>query len=183
MKQLNLFQENIKYIHGGTKTIGHRKEKRPLSTKHAIHLVLKSKKAFGDRSFLRHRKAIGGILATYAEKYGVAIKDSVNMGNHIHLKIKIAERKAFANFLRTVTALIARLVTAATKAHRFGRFWDGIPFTRILKTSFEEFGLRGYFAANRVERRHGYEQREMYLDQFNEWIYKLRRRKKRETLC
>ncbi|HWU42005.1 MAG TPA: hypothetical protein VN132_01165, partial [Bdellovibrio sp.] len=82
--------------------------------------------------------------------------------------------------LRTVTALIARQVTKAKKGKSFGRFWDGIPFTRILKTSYEEFQLRGYFKANRVQRQHGYEQRKLYLDQFNEWIYKLRRHKKVE---
>jgi len=180
MKQLNLFQEKLKYIHGGTKTKGRRKDKRPLSTKHAIHLVLKSKKAVGTFSFFKHSKAIQRTLKIYGKKYGVIIKDIINMGNHLHLKIIITERKSFGNFLRTVTALIARQVTKAKKGKSFGRFWDGIPFTRILKTSYEEFQLRGYFKANRVQRQHGYEQRKLYLDQFNEWIYKLRRHKKVE---
>jgi REP element-mobilizing transposase RayT len=179
MKQLNLFEEmkSAKYIHGGVKTKGRRKSKRPLSTKHVIHLVLKSKKAKGARSFFKHNTDVLKILKKYAAQYGVQIKDAVNMGNHIHLKIKIAERKAFANFLRTTTALIARKVTGATKANSFGRFWDGIPFTRVLKTSYEELQLRGYFNANRVERAHDYRARKNYLDEFNDWIYRMRRRR------
>jgi len=178
MTQLKLFKENIKYIHGGAKTKGRRKEKRPLSTKRAIHLVLKSKKAIGPHSFFKHQTAIKKILDFYSAKYGVIIKDIVNMGNHIHLKIRITERKSFGNFLRTITALIARRITNATKAQAFGRFWDGIPFTRILKTSYEEFHLRGYFKANRIERAKGYQVRKIYLEEFNEWIYRLRRLKK-----
>jgi REP element-mobilizing transposase RayT len=179
MKQLNLFEEmkTAKSVHGGARTKGRRKAKRPLSTKHTIHLVLKSKKARGAFCFFKHKAAILKVLKTYSQKYGVQIKDAVNMGNHIHLKVKIRDRKLFGHFLRTVTALIARKITGATKAHAFGRFWDGIPFTRILKTSYEELQLKGYFNANRVERAQSYHVREQYLKQFNEWVYKLRRRK------
>jgi REP element-mobilizing transposase RayT len=184
MKQLDLFEEmkSVKYIHGGVKTKGRRKSKRPLSTRHAIHLVLKSKKAKGQHSFFKHKDDILKILKKYSAKYGVQIKEAVNMGNHIHFKIKITERKAFANFLRTTTALIARKVTGATKANSFGRFWDGIPFTRVLKTSYEEFQLRGYFKANRIERATDYRAREKYLEQFNAWVYSLRRRRRGDSL-
>jgi REP element-mobilizing transposase RayT len=178
MKQLNLFEEmkSLKSVHGGVKTQGRRKARRPLSTKHAIHLVLKSKKARGAHSFFKHKDSILKILKKYSVKYGVQIQDAVNMGNHIHLKIRISDRKAFGNFLRTTTALIARRVTGAARANSFGRFWDGIPFTRILKTSYEELQLRGYFKANRIERVLSYREREEYLAEFNAWVYRLRRR-------
>jgi REP element-mobilizing transposase RayT len=177
MKQLNLFEENksTKYIHGGAKTKGRRKKKRPLSTKHAIHLVLKSKKAVGQHSFFKHQQSIHRILNKYANKCGVQIKDSVNMGNHIHLKIKIADRKLFQNFLRTVTALISRQVTKATKNKKFGKFWDALAFTRVVKTSYEEFQLKGYFVANRKQKNTSYRAREEFLDNFNRWLYGLRK--------
>jgi hypothetical protein len=124
MKQLNLFQNSKEArtttAHGGELAKGCRKTKRPLSTKHSLHLVLKSKKAVGQHSLIRHHEAIRTILHKYGKRYGVKIQDSVNMGNHIHLKIKITDRKYFQNFLRTVTALIARKVTGASKSKKFG---------------------------------------------------------------
>jgi REP element-mobilizing transposase RayT len=179
VKQLKLF-ENSKdssraLIHGGARTRGRRKTKRPLSTKHALHLVLKSKKAVGVHSFFRHQQAIHRILTQYSKRYGVQIKDSVNMGNHIHLKIKITDRKYFQNFLRTVTALIARHVTKAKKGQSFGPFWDALAFTRVVKTSYEELQLKGYFKANREQKNKSYKAREEFLNQFNAWLYGLRR--------
>jgi REP element-mobilizing transposase RayT len=181
MKQLNLFENSkenkARTTHGGMRTKGRRKTKRPLSTKHALHVVLKSKKAIGQRSFFKHQQRIHRILNQYGKRYGVQIKDSVNMGNHIHLKIKITERKYFQNFLRTVTALIARKVTGASKGNKFGKFWDGLVFTRVVKTSFEERQLTGYFHANRVQKKKGYQAREEFLELFNKWLLQLRRRK------
>ena len=152
--QINLFEEphkiSFKTSHGGVRSKGRRKEKRPLSMKHALHLTLKSKRAVGPMDFFTHQAEIKAILEKYARKCGVVIKDFVNMGNHLQIKVKITSRELFRRFLRTVTALIARKVTGARKGKSFGRFWDGIPFTRILKTSFEELQLRGYYKANRI---------------------------------
>jgi REP element-mobilizing transposase RayT len=176
---MNLFQNskdiNARVIHGGARTKGRRKTKRPLSTKHVMHLVLKSKKATGRYSFFNHQKAIHQILNKYSKRYGVQIKDSVNMGNHIHLKIKIADRKYFQNFLRTITALIARKVTGAAKTKRFGKFWDALAFTRVVKTSYEELQLKGYFKANREQKNKSYQAREEFLRQFNSWLYALKK--------
>ena len=182
-EQIKLFEEpkktSYKSCHGGVRTKGSRKEERPLSFKDAIHLVVKSKKAIGSCSFYTHKNDIKDIIDKYALKCGVVIKDYVNMGNHLHIKVKITERKLFAKFLRIVTGLIARLVTGARKGKSFGRFWDGIPFTRIVKTAFEELQLKGYFRANRVEKEHGYKAREEFLQKFNAWVYQLRRYKKK----
>jgi REP element-mobilizing transposase RayT len=179
MKQLNLFKNQTPNttIHGGSRTAGKRKNKRPLSTKHAIHLVLKSKKAIGQQSFFKHQEKIHSILNKYSKKHGVQIQDSVNMGNHIHLKIKITTREHFKNFLRTVTALIARVVTNAKKGQKFGKFWDALAFTRVLKSKIENLQLTGYFRANRVEKNRNYRTREKYLTEFNEWIYRLKRQR------
>jgi hypothetical protein len=97
------------------------------------------------------------------------------MGNHIHLKIKITDRKYFQNFLRTVTALIARKVTGAAKTKRFGKFWDALAFTRVVKTSYEELQLKGYFNANREQKNKSYQAREEFLRQFNSWLYALKK--------
>ena len=142
-EQINLFDEpqkiSYKTVHGGTRTRGKRKDKRPLSTKYEIHLVLKSKKAIGQKSFFMHAKEVESIITTYARKCGVMIKESVNMGNHLHLRAKIMDRKLFASFLKTVTALIARKITGARKGKSFGRFWDGLAFLVYLRLRSKYF--------------------------------------------
>lgn len=137
--------------HGGCVRKGAKLE-RPLSTKKWIHLTLKSDKAIGTLSFLspRNQKPVEQILRDKATKFHIRIGDMVNMGNHIHLKIRIQDRMSFRRFLKAITNLIARTVTGARRGRPFGRFWQGLAFTRVLRTSFEELGLRGYFAANRV---------------------------------
>jgi hypothetical protein len=39
----------------------------------------------------------------------------------------------------------------------------------------EELQLRGYFEANRKEANHGYSTRERFLDEFGEWITRLKK--------
>jgi hypothetical protein len=65
------------------------------------------------------------------------------IGNHFHLKLKIINRKNFGKYLKSVTSLIARSVTGAKKGKPFGRFWQGLAYTRVLKTALEELSLEG----------------------------------------
>lgn len=167
--------------HGGTNTQGKRKQERPLDTKKWIHLVLKSDKAKNKLSFLapKNQLFVEATLKAKARKFGVRIAEFVNVGNHLHLKIKIASRVTFQSFLRSVTTLIARFITKAKRGQKFGRFWQGLAFTRVLRTSLEELRLKGYLEANRREATNGYEDREDYLEHFNRWVKKLRRSARR----
>jgi len=163
--------------HGGTPTKGKRKEFRPLSSRKTIHLVLKSDKATGTYSFLnlKNKPMVEQIIYTKAKKFGVKIAEIANAGNHLHIKLRAQSREAFQKFLKAVTCLIARKVTGARKGKKFGRFWQGLAFTRVIKTKFEELQLTGYFEANRRQIKDGYAAREAFLSDFNDWVYKLKR--------
>lgn len=162
--------------HGGVITKGKRKEFRPLSTKKTIHLVLKSDKAKGAHSFLTHKNKpmIETILKEKSQKFGVKIAEHANVGNHIHLKLRIRSREGFQKFLKAVTCLIARKVTGAKKGQKFGPFWQGLAFTRVLTSAFEELQLKGYIEANRRQARLGYRERQKFLEEFNDWVRGLR---------
>ncbi len=164
--------------HGGLRTKKTRKLERPLSTKKWIHLVLKSDKAYGRLSFLTGKNQIfvRKTLRDKAGKFGIKIGDFANVGNHLHLKIRISSRVNFQKFLKSVTSLIARGVTGAKKGNAFGRFWEGLAFTRILLSSLEELNLKGYIEANRREAQVSKSAREKYLKQFNQWVYREERR-------
>lgn len=163
--------------HGGVKTKSKRKTKRPLLTNKITHVVLKSSKAKGDFSFYKNKKIVLSILKERSKKYFIEILDLVIMENHLHLKVRFKNKDYFRNFLRTYTALLARKITKAKKGKVFGRFWDGLVFTRVLTSAYEILGLKGYFQANRIERENGYVERQKYLDIFNKSLYNLKTQK------
>ncbi len=189
MKQTNLFDYYDKKSvrkrygrtqHGGVKTRGHRKLERPLSTKNWIHLVLKSDKARGRYGFLlpKNKQLIKDIIRTKAKRFGITVADGANVGNHVHLKIKIQNRENFQKFLKSITCLIARKITGARRGVKFGRFWQGLAFTRVLTSSLEELNLKGYIKANRMEAAKGEKAREAFLQKFNAWVYRERQKDK-----
>ena len=186
MKQKSLFEFSddkvarsryARRTHGGAKTKPARKLERPLSRKDFIHLILKSEKAKGHLSLLKRENdiAIRDILRKKAHKFGVSISDFANVGNHLHIRIKVQSRESFQNFLKAVTCLIARRITGARRGKPFGKFWQGLAFTGIITSRPEELRLRGYFEANRQEAKHGYATREKFLKEFNDWLRSLKK--------
>ncbi len=97
------------------------------------------------------------------------------MGNHLHLKIRFKDRKYVGQFLKSFSATLARAITGAKKGNKFGKFWDGLVFTRVLTTKIEDLGIKGYFEANHRQREYGYAEREFYLKRFNQFLYRLNR--------
>ena len=163
--------------HGGESLKKRRKTKRPLVPGLITHVAFKSSKAKGDLSFYKHKKTVHSMLKTLSRKYFVEIQDFVNMGNHLHLKVKFKDTERFQNFMRTFAGLLPRRLTHACKGQSFGRFWDGLAYTRVLVSRLEELGLRGYFEGNHRERELGLRERELYLKHFNQFLYRLRQRR------
>ncbi len=184
MSQLNLIpQKDLRavkaYSFGGISLKKRRKVARPLIEGLVHHVVFKSSKATGKLSFYVHKGLVQSLIKERAKKFYIEILDFVNMGNHLHLKVRFKDKERFQNFLRTFAAILSRKITGAHRSSSFGRFWDGLAFTRVLMSKLEELGLRGYFEGNHRQRELGYQEREMYLKQFNQFIYRLRQRKAR----
>jgi hypothetical protein len=178
MQQNLIPKEQLRYVkswsHGGQSLNKRRKLSRPLLPNKVTHVVFKSSKAKGTLSFYSQKLKVKDRLFERAKKYHVTIQDWVNMGNHLHLKVKFKDPARFKNFLRTFAALIARDLTGARKGKSFGKFWDGLVFTRVLHSSFEEVGLKGYFEGNHRQRELGYSERNIFLKQFNLQLNKLK---------
>jgi hypothetical protein len=81
----------------------------------------------------------------------VQIESYVNVGNHLHLQIKLFRRQYYAPFIRAITAAIMICVSGFTrwkkKTNGF-QFWDLRPFTRIASTYREFLRLNDYIALN-----------------------------------
>ena len=85
------FLKASKKIFGGSLVKGNPRTARPLSTKHPIHLVMRSTKATGEKSFLRkaHASKIEAVITKHANINGVKVYRYANAGNHLHLVVNL----------------------------------------------------------------------------------------------
>jgi hypothetical protein len=153
MKQLKLLRSENK-AYGGEllKTRKGRTGPRPLDTKNTMHLVLRSSKAKGDWSFRKHANKIDQIVARFSTKYGIRIISAANVGNHMHLQMKLANRFTYKPFIRAITGSIAMAVTGTSRWKKaLGKFWDYRPFTRVVQSFRGFLKLRDYIRINQLE--------------------------------
>ncbi len=153
--QLKLFKKH-KTDYGGElqKSRKGRQGPRPISTKHSMHLIVRSTKAIKSWSMLlpQHKSKIKKILNKFATKYGVIVISEANVGNHLHLEIRLSNRQTYKPFIRAVTSAIAMAITGASRWNpKHIKFWDHRPFTRIAETWREVFNLRAYIQINKYE--------------------------------
>lgn len=135
-----------------------RAQGRPLSVKQTMHLVLRSSQAVKDRSFLKKSTAhqIQNILRKFAEKYGVKLLRVVNVGNHLHIHLKLSNRHTYAPFIRAITAAIAMAATGTSRWAKLAdkgitKFWDYRPFTKIIESHRYFLNMKDYLQINQLE--------------------------------
>lgn len=139
--------------HGGTLRRGMRKLRRPLDPRKPLHLTLRSERARGGWSMLRpaHAGRIKYMIYLRAEMYGVKVLKYANSGNHLHILLKTRTSIGFKRFLRTITGLIARLITGAAKGRPRGKFWDELAYTRVVNWGRDLFHTHFYVVMNEME--------------------------------
>jgi len=121
-----------------------------------MHLVLRSSQAKGDLSFAtpKNRKVIGDNVQKFSIKYGIKILSLANVGNHIHLHIRISKRGGYKAFIRATTSAI-RLGIAGSKRWNTekiqGKFWDYRPFSRVIRGLRSFLTIKDYILINRAE--------------------------------
>ncbi len=172
-KQLSFLSFDIKPVSrqfGGALLKGNPKEKRPLSLKNPLHLVLKSKNTFGANSMLAkaHASRIDRLVRKQAGCCGVKIYHFVNVGNHLHLVIRLQDRRLYHVFIRAISGLIARQVLGkergsqreaqdssldmkpVMKTKKF-QFWVARPFTRFVTWGADYKNLSLYMKKNQAQ--------------------------------
>lgn len=170
--QLKLFKTESK-AYGGIllKTRKGRSTPRPISTRHTMHLVLRSSKATGAMSFRapKNRRRVAEIVNKFTTKYAVKVISFANVGNHLHFHLKFANRQTYRPFIRAMTAAIAMAITGRNRwthtkldenqaKKRKGamgsypwKFWDYRPFTRIVIGLRDLLGITDYLRINQLE--------------------------------
>lgn len=111
------------------------KTSRPLSTKHPMHVVLRSSAAKGKWSLKKptNHKIVEETFKQLASDYGIKVHDSVVVNDQLHLLIQLGDLDNFAPFIRSLSGTIAIKVTGANKlAGLKEKFWDFRPWTRVV---------------------------------------------------
>ncbi len=132
--------------HGGSLLVGKRKGPRALSTKHAIHLILKSdlKGVFNPGN---HR--LEQLIGNTAERFHIRVYSTALNWSHIHCVIKIKVRKDYNAFIRVLTSILALRI----RKHKSftGKVFTLRPFTRILSWGRDFKNVISYLVLNELE--------------------------------
>ena len=125
---------------GGSLATGKRKELRTLDRGAPLHLVLK---ANTEINLFEHCLWIEDLIYKYARRFGVLIYAESVQVDHIHLCIRIHDRAAYNNFVRTLTGQLAK---------RFGKgLWKVRPYTRVASWGKEFQAIKAYLRKNDLE--------------------------------
>lgn len=149
--------KSIKQMHqfgGSLLKNSNAKTKRPISTKHAMHVVLRSSLARGEWSLrlLKNQRMVEKTIRSQAAKYGIKIYEFANVGNHLHLLIKLGNRFAFAPFIRAISGIIALKVAGACKTKELKqKFWDYRPWSRVVEWRKAYSVAKDYVVQNHLE--------------------------------
>ncbi len=147
MQQLNFIPANkSKKEHGASLLEGKRKGRRALSTKHAIHLILKS-----DLTgvFNPGNRRLEQLIRSTAERFHVRIYETALNWSHIHCVIRIKDRNNYNALIRVLTS------TLAIKIRKYKNFTGKVftlrPFTRILNWGKDFKNVLAYLVVNQLE--------------------------------
>ena len=127
------------------------KTARPISTKEAMHIVLRSSMAHGKYSMLNQNRAkkIRQCIDTQAKRFHVKIYEFANVGNHLHMLVRATQRGLFKGFLRAISGLIARITLNVQRGQaKKIKFWDQRPFTRIVSWKRDFDSVKKYVIQN-----------------------------------
>jgi REP element-mobilizing transposase RayT len=144
------FKKRIVKTFGGQLLERKRKSKRPLSTKSAIHLVIKSEKAKGNLSFVNHQSAIVKAISTISKKWNITVYDNAVNFNHVHFVIRINSESDYRSWIRVLTAEIVRLIAAKTGTNIY-QFFTLRPWTRIVNWGPDYKNVMEYLILNKME--------------------------------
>lgn len=112
--------------------------------------------AKGPHSFLAPKNSfkIKTHLKKLSASFGIKIINVANVGNHLHLVVKISNRRTYKPFICALTGAIARTVVgqlSRNKDSQQKKFWDYRPYSRIVEGYRDFVGLRDYLLINRLE--------------------------------
>lgn len=135
-----------------------------------MHITLKSTKATGTASFLhpKNHNRVKKYLYDFSVKKGVKIISFANVGNHLHLHVKLTNLTLYKAWIRGLTSGLAMIAVGqagfkklkvnknfnVNKNHAFKskqKFWDHRPFSRVIQCFRHFLNTKAYIEVNILE--------------------------------
>jgi REP element-mobilizing transposase RayT len=133
--------------HGGSLGLGKRKERRPIAVKRPMHVTMHT-----SYRLTPYRRFMTQVLKEESRRSGVRIYEQSLNSNHLHLATLSASRRGFQRFLSVLSSRIAQHVTRSRRGEpQEKKFWDHIPFTRIVEWGIAFKRLLTYVIQNQQE--------------------------------
>lgn len=96
--------------------------------------------------------SVNKIVSRVTRKYGFTLYKYANVGNHLHLLLRMGNRHLWARFIRELTGRIAQEVQGLRSPQKGARFWSNKPFTRVVSGWGKAFrSIRDYVTFNQWE--------------------------------
>lgn len=148
-RQLSFLPRSEKQ-HGGDYRKGKRKVRRPFHPKLPLHITLRSSRARGAWSLLKHRWKVTEILQKTSDRHAIRAYRFANVGNHLHLLIQARSRAQLQAFLREFSGTLAAHITGAIKG-RPQKFWDGLAWSKMVEWGRQFQNTARYVLLNVME--------------------------------
>lgn len=166
MRQKSFFPP-LRRDHGGSLSENARRDRRPLSTKQALHVTLRSDLATGERALLRHKHLVRLVLLKAQRLFNIRVYEYAVGGNHLHCLVRGRSRIELQNFFRVFAGHLAQQILASCplshnedqkqQATQKGcrknrrRFWALLIYSRIVTWGREFIHVRKYIVQNTLE--------------------------------
>lgn len=154
-KQLDFFLVNKTFFRafgGSLLKKSHAKTRRPISSKSPMHVVIRSSEARGQQSFRygKNHAKINALVTRVCRKHGIRLYEYANVGNHLHLLIRVRKFFLWKAFIRELTGSLVMLVIGNAK--RAKPFFDQRPFTRVVNGWKRAYTIaKDYVVLNQME--------------------------------
>ncbi|MBK7892055.1 MAG: hypothetical protein IPJ84_14815 [Bdellovibrionales bacterium] len=148
---LHGFPKKERAFSPGRRTTRASRQYRPVATKEAMHLVLRSDRARGTKSLLKYDHVVRAVIAKLALRHGVRVYRVVNAGNHLHITLKLSKQFLWHGFISGVTGGIARALGFKRDENSKRGFWNSRPFTRMIAWGRDYNVVKDYHVLNQLE--------------------------------
>lgn len=122
-----------------------------------MHICLRSTRAVGQHSFLakNNRTKVKSFVMAFSAKKGVQILSFANVGNHLHLHVKLTNTHLYRAWIRGLTSGLAMLAMGLQGLKRLKnlkqKFWNQRPFSRVIQSFRHFLNTKAYMEINVLE--------------------------------
>jgi hypothetical protein len=153
------FLPQVRKDYGGElrKKAANRKARPLVYRSGTVHIVLRSTQACGENSFQHKdkRRPVENFVRQFSLKKGVKLVSFANVGNHLHLHVKLTNYTLYVAWIRGLCSGLAMLSMGRKGLARLKeqqkKFWNFRPYSKIILSFKQWINTKKYLEINFLE--------------------------------